>query len=396
MMGVNPWDQTAPMGPKQHGKPAPHQPSAAAHWPTPQAPEPVLAEPETGTLPVLQRRWVAALILYLLAPIIAEVLTGATPPMDFLNPFPLVFFTAMYGSGALLARELVRRRGLGWWSLILLGAAYGALEEGVVVTSWQNPYWPDAAYLHGYGTVLGVNWYWALGLTIFHAIVSITLPITLVEAAFPSLAPLPWLGKRTYRLLWVWLTIASVAGLVSFGFLQFRDHGYHLPLIGWFLALVVTVALAWVGTHPLRRIWRTQSDNSNPPVVSRRHAPGLGALRFAGFALTLLFFAAFWGAPHIFQRPELGALAVIAALAVAIALVGRWSHRLDWSPRRRLALLSGVALFFAALAPVIEYYLKPAGKDVSGMTLLAIALVVGLVWLAHSARVAEQRRLGRR
>src|SRR6185437_16296228 len=152
--------QTPPHAP---AAPAPGYVGAGAHWPTPHAMAPA-PEPDTQTTPLRQRRWMAALALYLLAPITAELLTGSTPPLQFVNPLSFLFLTALYGSGALLVRETVRRRGLGWWSVILLGAAYGVLEEGLVVTSWMNPYWSDLAYLNGYSRALGINWYWALGM----------------------------------------------------------------------------------------------------------------------------------------------------------------------------------------------------------------------------------------
>jgi hypothetical protein len=38
----------------------------------------------------------------------------------------------MYGCGALLCREVAHRYGLGWPGLLLLGAAYGVYEEGLV------------------------------------------------------------------------------------------------------------------------------------------------------------------------------------------------------------------------------------------------------------------------
>lgn len=393
-MSGNPWDPTAPMGPTPPAQHAPRHAPAGPHWPTPRGAVAPVAEPETRTTPLSQRRWLAALILYLLAPITAEALTGSTPPLQFVNPVSFLFLTALYGSGALLVRETVRRRGLGWWSVLLLGAAYGVLEEGLVVTSWMNPYWPDLAFLNGFSRALGINWYWALGMTAFHAVVSIALPITLVEAAFPRLAPLPWLGRRVYRLLFVWLAVVSILGLIGFGFLQFKQQGYHPPPLGWLLALVIAVALVWLGIHPLGRLWRhAQGEATAPPRVTRRPAPSLPTLRFAGFGFTLLFFAILWGGPNLFTRPPLGIAALALALGLAALVVSRWSHRLDWSPRRRLALLTGVALFFVALAPFSEYILKPAGKDESGMTLVAVTALAALIWLAHAARVAEERRL---
>ncbi len=76
--------------------------------------------------------------------------------------------------------------------------------------------------------------------------------------------------------------------------------------------------------------------------------------------------------------------------------MSRWSRRIDWSARQRLALLTGVALFWVALAPLMEFNIHPAGKDETGMTLLAVAMLVALIWLARMARKTEERRLGQR
>ncbi|OLC21634.1 MAG: hypothetical protein AUH33_01400 [Chloroflexi bacterium 13_1_40CM_68_21] len=85
------------------------------------------------------RIWPAALALFVLAPVCGELLSGSTPLRAFVNPFTFLYLSGLYGSGALIVREIVRRRGLGWRNVLLLGAAYGVLEEGLVVTSWTNP-----------------------------------------------------------------------------------------------------------------------------------------------------------------------------------------------------------------------------------------------------------------
>lgn len=59
-------------------------------------------------------------VLLLLAPAVAELLGGAT---QITQIWLALFYIPVYGAGALLVRELVWRRGLGWWSILLLGAA---------------------------------------------------------------------------------------------------------------------------------------------------------------------------------------------------------------------------------------------------------------------------------
>lgn len=47
--------------------------------------------------------------LMLVSPAIGEVLSGSSPPRELLNPVALLFLIGLYGSGALLAREIAFR-----------------------------------------------------------------------------------------------------------------------------------------------------------------------------------------------------------------------------------------------------------------------------------------------
>ncbi len=58
-----------------------------------------------------------------------------------------------------------------------MGAAYGIIEEGILVLSFFNPAWKDLGILSSYGRWLGVKWVWAEWLTIYRSIFSITIPI---------------------------------------------------------------------------------------------------------------------------------------------------------------------------------------------------------------------------
>src|SRR5690348_3112671 len=75
------------------------------------------------------RRALPAIGLFSLAPVIGEMLLGATS-IDAIGLLP--FMALLYGGGSLLIRETVRRSGRGWWSILLLGAAYALLEEGLL------------------------------------------------------------------------------------------------------------------------------------------------------------------------------------------------------------------------------------------------------------------------
>ena len=125
-----------------------------------------------------------ALALYLLSPIVGELLSGSAPPAEFFTPFGFTIMVLLYGGGAVTVRELKFRWRKGMGSLLLLGAAYGVLEEGLMVASFQNPHWQDIGILGVFGRWLGINWVWAVELTAYHSIVSIAVPIMLVELAY--------------------------------------------------------------------------------------------------------------------------------------------------------------------------------------------------------------------
>jgi hypothetical protein len=77
-----------------------------------------------------------ALVMGLLAPFVAEVLLGNTP-LRLILIYLIVL--PMYGFGALFIRELSRRLGRGWPTILILGVAYGVAEEGLADMSLFNP-----------------------------------------------------------------------------------------------------------------------------------------------------------------------------------------------------------------------------------------------------------------
>jgi len=126
---------------------------------------------------------VPIIILALISPIIAELLSGSAPPLEFFNPFGFMLLVGLYGSSVIIVRELCIKWKKGWGSILLLGAAYGIIEEGLAVKSFFDPNWMDLGVLGTYGRWIGVNWVWSFCLTIFHTIYSIVVA-SLVPSAF--------------------------------------------------------------------------------------------------------------------------------------------------------------------------------------------------------------------
>ena len=199
------------------------------------------------------RRNLPAYALLLLAPSIPELLTGSTPITDLVvNPIGFVVgFTldiALYGAGALLIREFAVQFQKGWASILLLGAAYGIAEEGFEVHTFFLPSGPPVNALGSYGHLFGVNWVWALALTVFHSTYSIALPILLTGLWFPQVKNARWLGRRTITIL----AGVFVGEVVIFGSLV--GHGPTPAVLAFFVAVVaLLVALAlWAPRSLLR------------------------------------------------------------------------------------------------------------------------------------------------
>jgi len=139
--------------------------------------------------------------LLLLTPGIPEYLSSSSAiNAIILNP-PLFLFQilanlGLYGTGALLIHDAKVRWRKGWATVLLLGASYGILEEGVALSTLFDPKAGPVGSLGYYGHWLGVNWVWSAGIVPFHALWSISLPILLLGLALPETAERNLLSKR--------------------------------------------------------------------------------------------------------------------------------------------------------------------------------------------------------
>jgi hypothetical protein len=311
-------------------------------------------------------------VLFFLSPMTAELLSGSSPPTEFFQPFSLLLLCLLYGSGAILIRELVLRWRKGWPSIVVLGAAYGIVEEGLMVKSFFDPEWVDLGPLGVYGRWAGVNWVWSLGLTMFHAVWSICTPILLVTLMFPRRANEPWVGRRTQRAL-----AALLAADVVFGFLALTP--YRPPAIPYLLAI-----LAVIGLYATARRLPAGFRVSRPidPAVDRPH----GLRHFAaGLAGAVAFFILLWAIPNTGISPVLDMALMVLLAGTAWLILRRGNPASRWDAGYQLALASGVLSFLIILAPLQQ--LDPAhAVEMRGMALVGLAMAILLVWLGRRTR----------
>src|SRR5206468_5799611 len=120
-----------------------------------------------------------AVLLAVLAPVGAEFLLG-----DFtIRNLPVVLvLMPLYGCGALLIREIARRTGRGWPTILLLGTAYSFFEEGFLTQSLFNPSYVGQRLLdYGYLPALGTSLNWSAFVLSIHVVWSIATPILIAE-----------------------------------------------------------------------------------------------------------------------------------------------------------------------------------------------------------------------
>ena len=322
------------------------------------------------------RRVAPAIGLYFLAPLVAEFFLGDFP----VTMLPLIVpFAAVYGGGALLIREVTRRAGRGWPTMVLLALAYGVLEEGLLTESLFNPdYLGYHLLAPGFVPALGIAVPWTVFVLTLHTVWSISTPIALVEEATPDRRTTPWL--RTPGLV----TTAVLFGFgVVFTFGTSYGDGAHFLASPAQLGVTTAVVVALVVVA--FRLPRVRADRPAPPPMYDEDLAeaGIPDLRAPGpwavFATAIVAGVAFMlGRDALPAWP--GAVLMLVALAAAVGLTLHWSARPGWGRWQRFALACGALLTYSwhafTTTPV-----RAAGAPLVLATHVVFALAaLGIVW----------------
>jgi hypothetical protein len=253
-----------------------------------------------------------ALGLFLLAPLVAEFLLGNLPITAL---YALVVLAPLYGGGALLIREIVRRTGHGWPSIVALALAYGVLEEGVTTMSLFNPNYAGERLLdYGYIPVLGIGGPWTVFVLMLHTIWSISVPIAIMEVLACDRRATPWLGRVGLALT----TLLFVFGVAASTLISIASFSFVASVPQLAATLLVTAALVFGGLV-LKRPALAEAAASTPPAPK----PWLVG------AATLAASSAFK------QLPREGAAwlyvgAVLVLVIGSLLVVHRWSRQPGW------------------------------------------------------------------
>ncbi|MFG2594010.1 hypothetical protein [Streptomyces sp. NPDC048438] len=325
----------------------------------------------------------AALGLLLLSPICAEYLIGydqiISHPIEMLTG--LLVLGPLYGTVAVLIREAARRTGRGWPTMLLLSAAFGLIQAGLVDQSLFNPdFVLEASWDHDrlptFIAELGISVKHVVGFVGGHIIWSFCAPIGVVESCVPRIADRPWLGR---------LSITAMIVLYGLGALViFKEHSEQFLATPAQLGSITLFALALIViafTVP-QRSRRQGSEGRVPPPwavgggivvllgVHQLSSPGWGgaalnitALTLAGGALLRWSRRAEWGRPHVLAACG-AALVVNAALSFAVEPLGETSLVAKYGANAALMIVVLVLLGWARqrLRPTIArpFHARPA------------------------------------
>ena len=328
-----------------------------------------------------RRTWWLVLSLLVLAPICAEYLSAYDDstghPVTLLGN--LVIFIPLYGCSALLIREVARRARIGWIGILLLAAAFGFVEAGLID---QSLFSPDYRGLEGWEATYAATLIAPFGLSAVnligfvggHVMLSICGPIALIEAWRPDRATEPWL--RSPGLVITALAYAVGSAFVLFWHLQTEEwHASLGQLVGTGLVVVALIVAAVL----LGRRVRPERDASGP---------GLGITALVALVLGVAY--------NMMPQTWPGFAGSVAVLVIAGVLVARASRTRRWSPTH-IAIVGATPLFLtAALAftydPMIGEVAAQAKYGHNAVMVGIVLICVGVVllrWRHDSLRVLD-------
>ncbi|WP_215455295.1 hypothetical protein [Streptomyces sp. ATCC 21386] len=333
---------------------------------------PALSKP--AALPRPRHRWAAVAGLLVLSPISAEYLIGygesTGRPLELLAG--LLILAPLYGTVAVLIREITRHTGRGWPTILLLSAAFGVIQAGLIdQTLFDNevdadgPDWATQArvtLIPG----LGVDAASLLNYVGGHVIWSFAAPIAVVESCAPRIADRRWLGPvgvGVMVLLW-----ALSAALVHNDTAADSTAG-PAQLIG-----AAVVAAALIATAFTVRPAKTQPSAKAPSWWLVGGVTGVA-----------------WSASQLLPATWAGVAVNIVAMVVLGWLLLRWSRRQGWSRRHVLAAAGSALVVRAGLSFLVE----PLGDNVDFTVKYAVnaAMLSGvtalLLMAAHRLRRQE-------
>jgi hypothetical protein len=305
--------------------------------------------------------------LLLVAPIFGELVSGHQSLFEFLNPLSFVLTALPYGFGAIICRELTVRWGKGWFSLVLLGIAYGMYEEAIVARSMWDPEWAELGALRDYSFWQGVTWTFAEVLIHFHLTISILCSVVVAHLLFPERRSESWTTNRGLTACFVGLALWMPA--------LWALNPFVPTIPSMTLSMLIIAGLVYAARRLPAQVFPARAGTSTRPLWY-----GVAA----AVNMTLVFVS-------VFVLPEsdpswlpswpitFGFVALLDVLLFWLVL--RWSgNGTTWDDRHKLALVIGMLAFFIGFDLLTDF-----AEGFGGLSIVAVVTIWALAKL--SARV---------
>lgn len=329
-----------------------------------------------------ERVWPIAVLIFI-PPVLTEVLMGS---VTLSRLWLLIPMASVYGTAALLIREVTRRRAGGRGMLLSLGLAFAVAEECVILQTSLTPgFFPSGSF----GLAYGVQWIYLTALVWYESVYAIVLPIYLTEMLFPHQRGKLWLSPRGLWITGVVFVLASIGvwqlwmhgGLQQYG----ANHYRVSPL--YILAALVVIGLIVAGTLLPRRASSTASKAERGALH-----PWLVWLLACGFGLTWFLLIAL---PYV-PGDSLGGVSPLIPIGVGVLwiLLGLWVLRritsaADWGDRQRLALIFGMSV--AGMLGGTLVVLASPPLDILGKFAFDLIAVGLFIWFAARVKQREEQ-----
>jgi len=336
---------------------------------------PPAASDSTGRLP----RLAPALLLVVLAPIVAEFLLA-----DFTvrNLAVLLVLLPLYGCGALLVREVTRRSGRGWPTMLLLGLAFALIEEAFLTQSLFNPDYAHKRLLdYGYLPALGTSLNWALFVLSIHVVWSIATPILIAEGLAGERRTAPWLQR-------IGVTVTAgffLLGCAAITAVSLNASPFVASATQFAVAATMVAATLVTGFVAFARV----DARHLPP--SPTASPSIVTVGVATLVLATAYLAVERYAPGRGVGPAVSLVLGLTCEAVALLLLSRRARRRGWTPRHYLAIAAGTTLtyFLFGLSVVTSGHTNlgapTTAVDVAGHVGLGVAAFALIAWAAQQS-----------
>jgi hypothetical protein len=301
---------------------------------------------------------------------------------------------AVYGGAALLIREVVRRQGRGWGTILLLGIAFAVAEECVILQTSLTPQFFPAG-TDSFGWAFGVQWSYFVAMLGYESVYAIVLPIALTEMLFPARRNEPWLSRRGLAITAVIFALGSVGVWWLWSHIGVARYSDSVTVAPLNVVLGVVAAVALVSGTLLARMLAQR--NAGPDAGEARPARRawwawvLWLIAFIfGLFWWILVILAYLPADTVSGGSPLIPIIFGAAWGLLTFVTVRWlSGAANWQDRHRLALIFGASVASMLAGTLVVLAGEPIdllGKFV--LDLVAIVLLAMLAWRLRARRTS--------